>query len=294
MDKPEVLRKLLVPAPFVLGGGRWSLFGVRKKVQMSGVQMLLLLLLAAGVGATNQTQFFAVGDAIKLSLFQHTGRIDRILWKRDPNIVADWTGGVYRSYGMFKGRTAVDNTTGLLEIKAGTAGDSGWYRVEVNDQLQDTVYHVKVIEPVPKPTVWLLPLSCSPSSLRCDLRCDGSTDKAEPVTYSWTWGDEGWTQQEKVLVITNSMAKSRTFSCRMQNPVSHQESDPRDNPFFQDENPSTVSKVLAGVLVPIGLLIILGLVIYRCRDKIQGYLRGDGHTQVNQEEGDIHLEKTAS
>lgn len=251
---------------------------------MSGVQMLLLLLLGAGVGATNQTQFFAVGDAIKLSLFQHTGRIDRILWKRDPNIVADWTGGVYRSYGMFKGRTAVDNTTGLLEIKAGTAGDSGWYRVEVNDQLQDTVYHVEVIEPVPKPTVWLQPLSCSPRSNRCHLRCDGSTDKAEPVTYSWTWGDEGWTLQEKVLVITNSMAKSRTFSCRMQNPVSHQESDPRDNPFFQDENPSTVSKVLAGVLVPIGLLIILGLVIYRCRDKIQDYLRGDGHTPVNQAE----------
>lgn len=223
---------------------------------------LLLLLSVAGVGAQNPPLFFVVGNTIKLSLDPPAAEeISRIEWRHGLDLVADWTKGVFESYGKFKDRTEVNKATGLLEIRKGTAGDSGQYEVEVNNKLQDRVYQVNVIKTVPKPSVWIQPLSCGPSSPQCDLTCDGSTEEAEPVTYSWTRGDEGWKQAERVLVITNETALVRTFSCRMENGVSKEDSDPTDNPFFQEEKqPTNNSAVIAGICVPLVLfLIILGL-----------------------------------
>lgn len=252
---------------------------------MSAVRMLLRLLLllpGAGVGATNRTLFFADGDTIKLSLDPPTEGIRRILWRRDPNIVADWTAGTYISYGSFKDRTAVDNKTGQLEVRKGSAADSGRYQVEVNDRLQDMEYQVMVIKRVPKPIVWLQPLGCGPSSPQCHLSCDGSTEGAEPVTYSWNPGGEGWQQSEQLLLITDGTAKVRTFSCRMENGVSHQESDPRDNPFFQEETSASSSGTAAvvSVCVILVLLIIIGSLIYHYWDKIKGVLSGRAPVSV--------------
>lgn len=254
-------------------------------VNMSAAPALLLALAlplaGASVGGSHQPLFVAVDDAIKLSLGQPTSeRISGIVWKRGPNIVADWTRGIYRSYGRFKDRTTVDNTTGSLEISAGTTEDSGRYQVEVNDRLQDLVYQVEVINRVPKPTVWIQPLSCGPSSARCSLICDGSIEGAGPVNYSWTWGDEGWEQSKKELPITNNTAQFRTFSCRMENSVSRQESEPANNPFFPESSSSfPVAAVVCATLLTL-IVGTFGLVIFCNWTKIRAHL--SGQTAVRQ------------
>lgn len=246
---------------------------------------LLLLLWGAGVGATNKTLFFAVGGTIKLSLDPLTaGRISRILWRHDQDFLAEWSLGVFRSYGIFKGRAEVDNATGLLQIREGATGDSGRYVVEVNNVVQDQVYQVEVIKPVPKPRVWIKPLGCGPSSPRCELNCEGSTEGAGPVTYSWAEGDGGWKQSGRALVITNETAGVRTFSCRMENNISQAESDPAGNPFFQEDKPPVISPWgIAGICVLV-LVAILGYVIYRFRDEIKGCFSRLGLTAVSQKE----------
>lgn len=245
------------------------------------LRLLLLLLSGAGVGAANLTQFFVVGDTIKLSLVQPSPEpITTIVWKREPNIVAEWSDGVYGSYKPFQDRTTVDNTTGLLEIRTATAGDSGQYEVEVNGKLQDTVYLVDVIKGVQKPSVWIQPVGCGPSSPQCQLNCEGSTDGAGAVTYSWNWG-EGWNQLEKVLVITNTWAKFAQFSCRVKNNINSEDSDPKHNPFFREETSSSV--LLPAILVPLFLVfVILGVVIYFKRTEIRTYFSRNGHAPVNQ------------
>lgn len=243
------------------------------------LRLLLLLLSGAGVGATNLTQFFEVGETIKLSLvLPSPAPITTIVWKREPNIVAEWSDGAYKSYRPFKNRTKVDFTTGLLEVRTATAADSGQYEVEVNGQLQDTVYLVTVIQRVPKPRVWVQPVSCGPSSPRCQLDCEGSTDGAEPITYSWNWG-EGWNQSEKVLVITNTWAKFPQFSCRMKNSINSEDSDPKDNPFFQE---TSSSGPLPAILVTLFLVLVIVVcsVIYLKRTEVRACF--SGHAPVNQ------------
>lgn len=254
---------------------------------MSAVRVLLRLLLlsVAGVGAQNTPQFFVVGNTIKLSLDPPAAEeISRIEWRHSLDLVADWTNGVFESYGKFKDRTEVNKATGLLEIRKGTAGDSGQYEVEVNNKLQDRVYQVEVIETVPKPSVWIQPLSCGPSSPRCDLTCDGSTEGAGAITYSWTRGDEGWKQAERVLAITNETAGFRTFSCRMENGVSKEDSDPKDNPFFQEEKPPNNTSVIVGICVSLVLfIIILGFGIHY-RTKIIDYFSQGSYSPPPEED----------
>lgn len=104
----------------------WSMVGVVKNVQMFTGQPVLPLLPAAVSYAAEQTVFCPVGDTITLSLvLPMPKRISRILWKYKSDMVADWTHGHFLSYGRFKDRTTVDNTTGLLEIRSGTTEYSG-------------------------------------------------------------------------------------------------------------------------------------------------------------------------
>lgn len=246
-----------------------------------GQPMLPLLLLAAVSFAENRTVFYPIGSTITLNPVPSLSEsINKILWKCNTNYVADWTHGQFLSYGRFKHRTTVDNRTGLLEIRSGTTTDSGKYEVEVNDRLHDLVYQVMVIKRVPKPIVWILPLKCSPSSSQCTLSCDGSTEGAEPITFSWTVGNGVWNQSGKQLPITNNTASVHTFSCRMENPVSHQDSDPKDNPFFQEDAPQTSITIIIIPIVICVLFVICTIICYKYRSKIASIRRG--HIPVSQ------------
>lgn len=251
-----------------------------------------LLLLAAVSFAENRMVFYPIGGTITLNLVDSLSeRISRILWKCNGNIVADWTQGQFLSYGKFKHRTTMGNTAGLLEIKNATTTDSGKYEVEVNDKVHDLVYQVMVIKRVPKPVVWIQPLKCSPISSQCNLTCDGSTEDAEPVTFSWTAGNEVWNQSEKRLPITKEMAHFKTFSCRMENPVSYQDSDPKDNPFFQKGAPQTnIIAIILAIVICVSLVICI--LCFRYRQKIASF--GRSHIPVSQQPPETSQQNTHS
>ncbi|XP_029913823.1 uncharacterized protein LOC115363686 [Myripristis murdjan] len=78
-------------------------------------------------------------------------------------------------------------------------------------------------EKVPKPTVALEPLSCSPSSPPCALSCNGGIPEAEPITYSWRRDTGDWAESSKLLNITNDDDRVENFFCQMKNPVSEEE-----------------------------------------------------------------------
>lgn len=245
-----------------------------------GQPVLPLLLLAAVSFAENQTVFYPIGSTITLNLAPLLSEsINRILWKCNTDYVADWTHGQFLSYGRFKHRTTVDITTGRLEIRSGTTTDSGKYEVEVNDRLHDLVYAVMVIKRVPKPIVWIQPLKCSPSSSQCTLSCDGSTEGAEPITFSWTAGNGPWKQSGKQLPITNDTANVHTFSCRMENPVSHQDSDPKVNPFIQEDAPQTsIAIITVAIVICVSVVICIIAFCYKYQNKNRR-----GHSPVNQD-----------
>ncbi|XP_071336017.1 cell adhesion molecule CEACAM1-like [Trachinotus anak] len=163
-----------------------------------------------------------------------SGRINHILWKHGANLAAEWLNGELDYYGMFRGCTTLDTTTGQLEIKDMTESYAGLYTVEINNKLQSQGYNVEVIKRLSKPEVVQRPLTCSTVSDSCTLSCDGDTTGAGPVTYSWNKDDGQWVQEEKdKTIMNNEETKSiKTFSCQMKNPVIVKESDPHQNPFF--------------------------------------------------------------
>ncbi|KAK2824688.1 hypothetical protein Q5P01_021863 [Channa striata] len=204
--------------------------------------------------------YFAVGESLVMSPPEAVPGVTSILWKFNGNLVAEWVKDKVplEYYSQFRGRTTVDTGNGLLTISSMTAADVGRYSVETNNKMQRVGYDAKVLKKVPKPTVEVQPLVCSSTSPSCSLLCYGDTTGAEPVTYSWKRDGEDWIESERRINIINSeeIQSVKTFSCRMKNQVSEEESDPVDNPFFQEEK-SDPECDLGWVSVVVGVLGII-------------------------------------
>ncbi|XP_039640078.1 uncharacterized protein LOC120548121 [Perca fluviatilis] len=197
-----------------------------------------------------------------------------ILWKRSGDLVAEWikdqvTGSVLvplTYYRTFRDRTTLDLTTGRLVIKHMTKADTGVYSVEVNNKVQNERYNAVWIQEVPQPEVEPRPLTCCPTSHNCTLTCDADiTEPAGPVTYSWKEGDGEWKESGKDLVITKSETSDvKTFTCRIQNPVSERDSKPENNWLFEKKSPDSDLwfKILGAVTKSLGIVAILGAVAY--------------------------------
>ncbi|XP_031648607.1 uncharacterized protein LOC116354017 isoform X2 [Oncorhynchus kisutch] len=73
--------------------------------------------------------------------------ITSILWKHGEFYVAEWDQefGSLEIYGVFKGRTTLDQTTGELRISGLKKTDSGVYSVAFNRKLLDKTYKISVI-----------------------------------------------------------------------------------------------------------------------------------------------------
>lgn len=252
--------------------------------------LLLLPLAAAAIAARVKPLFVMVGDPIQLRpAHPESEKISKILWKNKDRLVAEWTSGSFRAYGKFQGRTTLNNVTGLLEIRGGTAEDSGTYEAEVNGRILDQGFQVEVIRNVPKPTVLVQPLSCGPSSITCSLNCDGAIDGAGAVNYSWRFGDGEWRQSEKKMVITKETESSTTFSCRMKNYVGHQDSDPVKNPFLDTENGGAGGGTVAVVVLLTLVLVAILVVGFIFRDRIRVFLSQRGFNTVSQSPADEHI-----
>lgn len=222
--------------------------------KLRGFLLSASLLLAAfsSVLAEDLQLYFAVDAKITLEP-PASATITRLLWKHGDNLVGDWTNGDFTFFSTFKGRTTMDPTTGRLEIQNASKSDSGRYEVEVNNEIQAQRYVVKVIGKVPKPSIWVIPVSCSPSSGQCKLECEAKTDESEPVTYSWRKGDGVWKDGTKEYHIGNETESVKEFTCRVQNPVSKETSEPRKNPFFKEVTKNSGNVVWWSVWCWLGL-----------------------------------------
>ncbi|XP_039994557.1 SLAM family member 9-like isoform X2 [Xiphias gladius] len=197
---------------------------------------LLSVLLLNSASAQNTNVFFPEGGTLNLSL-PVSEALSSVLWKHNGNLVVEMVNSDLEYYGRFENRTTLNQNTGRLEIKNITEADSGSYSVEINNKVQSQGYDVTVLKKVPKPEVVVRPLTCAPALERCSLSCEGDTRGDGTVTYSWKQGDGEWKQEERSITIANSeeIKGVKTFSCRMNNPVSEAESEPHQNPLFQDE-----------------------------------------------------------
>lgn len=215
-----------------------------------------------------------VGETIKLNLDQPAvGEISRIEWllekpSNPPGLVVTSIQNHSQSSESLEDRIKVNKEARLLEISDARIEDSGKYVVYITSRSKQRIlahqrqlFDVNVIESVPNPSVRIQPTSCGPSSPECHAICDGSTEGARDVTYSWNLGDEVWKQANRELPISNETAKARTIGCQMKNSVSRKSSDPDIKPFFQEEPLINNSSLIVGCCVFVVVAIIVGFLI---------------------------------
>nr|XP_029511496.1 uncharacterized protein LOC115126052 [Oncorhynchus nerka]XP_029511497.1 uncharacterized protein LOC115126052 [Oncorhynchus nerka] len=100
-------------------------------------------------GQGNEDLYHKVGGELVLTPDKSTvpDSITSILWKHGKCYVAEWDKEFRKLdiYGVFKGRTTLNQTTGELRISGLKKTDSGVYSVEFNRELLDKTYKISVI-----------------------------------------------------------------------------------------------------------------------------------------------------
>lgn len=199
-----------------------------------------------------------VGGEVDLRPDAHsvTNTIKNVLWKAGADIAMEWDGTEIASYREFKGRCHLNTSTGVMTITRLAPNDSGVYTPEINDVLRAPIRLI-VISAVPVPTV---KSSCDKELTRCTLTCDGQTAEAEEVTYRWMSDDTVVMDsiQKEYVIVKEDSSDIKKFSCDLENPVSHESSQPISNPFSTaPEEPEEPLKISTGLTVFISLLAIV-------------------------------------
>ncbi|XP_071336022.1 lymphocyte function-associated antigen 3-like [Trachinotus anak] len=227
--------------------------------QMCRLLLTVLVLLVLNSALAQKHSYSEVGGTLVLTPLV-SAPITSILWKHEGILVAEWMNADVNYHGMSRGRTTLNTTTGRLEIKNMTESYAGLYTVEINNKVQSQGYNVEVIKRLSKPEVVQRPLSCSTASDSCTLSCgNGDSSGAGPVTYSWKKDDGQWVQEgkNKSIIYNEETKRIKTFSCQMKNPVSVEQSDPHQNPFFQGKPP------IWEVLILMAFLGVCGYLVWR-------------------------------
>ncbi|XP_074503181.1 uncharacterized protein LOC141774418 [Sebastes fasciatus] len=234
--------------------------------KLTGLCVLLMAVLNVAVTEdTVTTMYFEDGDSLTLEVRPaYTTPIINILWKFNGNLQAEWVKDVVPLgyYPRIKGRANLTIETGQLIINNMKKNDDGVYSVGINDRVQSESYHAKLIKKVQKLKVVVRPLTCTADSKNCSLTCDSDTTDAEPITYSWKKGDGEWEVSGKDINITRKDdSGGKTFTCRMENPVSEEESDPEPNLLYKEEEPSIVGPAVRFFLCALVGVCVVGLVV---------------------------------
>lgn len=215
--------------------------------------------------AEHKRMYSVLGGGLVLSPPEaSTQHVTSILWKHNSNLLAEWVEGEadLKYYGRFNGRTTLNTTTGCLEISNVTKADRGFYSVEINNRSQSDRFDAEVIKKVPKPEV----LVCTSASESCNVTCDGATTDTGPVAYSWKMGDGDWKESDKSIIIYNTedIRRVETFTCRMKNPVSEEDSEPHINPFSPRRRPNSSCwvRVVLIIMTLVGSVSFLWAVAY--------------------------------
>ncbi|XP_061646210.1 uncharacterized protein LOC133485875 [Phyllopteryx taeniolatus] len=235
-------------------------------------------LLGAAVGVDVH---FAEGQKLTLRpVFR--GPITSIEWKRNRHLLAEWYESlerpIYFGGETFKGRIALDVSTGTLEIADAVATDAGLFTLALNDVSQDDDFIVKFLRLVPEPEVHVSPVACSAESENCTLRCGGNTSGAEALTYFWRTEPGTETVGESYKVIDRTTEAVRSFVCAMENPLGRKESKPLYNPFYR-ERPGPGPGVIAGACVgalAIVAAVCFGVFWFYCKNRNDVTVNGSG------------------
>ncbi|KAL1005608.1 hypothetical protein UPYG_G00061290 [Umbra pygmaea] len=158
------------------------------------------------------------GESLVLTPNKVPTNIKSIIWKNGKDKVAerDKDFGL-EIYGIYKDRTELDQTTGVLTINNLSIKDSGVYSVEINSKLFEATFTVSVFKAVPNPQITY---SCNSDKTLCTLSCDGDTTDAEPVSYQWKKGQGDFQQSAKQLNVTKTEDSKTNYTCQLKNAVS--------------------------------------------------------------------------
>ncbi|XP_074503179.1 CD48 antigen-like [Sebastes fasciatus] len=226
--------------------------------KLTGLCVLLAVLNVAVTEDTVTTMYFEDGDSLTLEVRPaYTTPIINILWKFNGNLQAEWVKDVVPLgyYPRIEGRANLTIETGQLIINKMKKDDEGVYSVGINDRVQSESYQAKMINKVQKPKVALRTWTCGAESESCNFSCEAKTTEAEPITYSWKKGDGEWKVSGKDINITSiDDSGVKNFTCRMENPVSQEESDPEPNPLYKEVKPDNSGAVVGGAF---GVLVVL-------------------------------------
>lgn len=196
-----------------------------------------------------------VGGEVDLrpDAYSVTNTIKNVLWKAGSDIAMEWDGKEIYSYRHFQGRCHLNTSTGVMTIKQLAPNDSGVYTPEINDAVRAPIRLI-VISAVPVPTV---KSSCDEEMARCTLICDGQTTEAEEVTYRWKSDDTVVMDsiKKEYVIVKEDSSGIKKFSCDLENPVSHESSEPISNPF--STAPEEQLKISTGLTVFISLLTVV-------------------------------------
>nr|XP_020462360.1 uncharacterized protein LOC109963828 [Monopterus albus] len=164
----------------------------KKVVYLWSVIVLLSVVLSSAL-TLDIPVYFKVGGSLELRPQPEHTAITGIVWRHNGDLVAEWVDkdSPLTYWGVFKGRTTLNTTTGRLEIRKMSKDDAGLFTVEIN-KVQNESYAARVVKEVSKPTVLV---ACSPALESCVLSCDGDTTETGPVDYYWKFGDRGWKQR---------------------------------------------------------------------------------------------------
>ncbi|XP_037637721.1 SLAM family member 9-like isoform X2 [Sebastes umbrosus] len=242
--------------------------------KLTGLCVLLLVLNVAVTEDTVTPVYFTDGGDLTLKVRPPLpDHINIIVWLFNDNLLAEWVED--KSYNLrLKGRANLTTETGQLIINKMSKEDEGVYSVEINNRVQSERYQAKLIKKVQKPKVWLRPLICGADFESCGFSCDSDTTEAEPITYSWKKGDGEWEVSGKDITITSTDDSGmKTFTCRMENPVSREESDPEHNPLYKEPYSANCGIFFAGLLVLSGV----GAGVIVAWENMKGSLKNRGN-----------------
>ncbi|XP_037638418.1 SLAM family member 9-like [Sebastes umbrosus] len=216
--------------------------------KLTGLCVLLFVLNVAVTEGTETPVYFADGGDLTLKVRPPLpDHINNILWKFNDNLLVEWVEKLVplNYYPRLKGRANLTTETGQLIIYKMNKEDEGVYSVEINDRVQSEKYQAKMINTVQKPKVVLRTLTCEAESESCTFSCDSDSDTtgAEPITYSWKKGD-GEVLGKDINITREHDSGVKTFTCRMENPVSQEESDPEHNPLYKEPTEPDSNTVL--------------------------------------------------
>ncbi|KAK5882801.1 hypothetical protein CesoFtcFv8_021349 [Champsocephalus esox] len=140
---------------------------------MGEVLVLSLLVAASLRAASTEEKFIKEGGSLTLELRPALSvPITIVQWKFKDSILAEWVKDVL-PLAHNRDDIKLDIVSGRLAMEKMTKAHEGVYSVEVNSNEQQVTYNVVVINDVPKPSIWVSPLTCSVEMNQCTLSCDG-------------------------------------------------------------------------------------------------------------------------